>query len=170
MGWIVVLLLGHLAFFAIFIIFRASRIFENFRFSRFSKFSQFPNFSEFLEFPYYQTFQSFKHLQNFPTFQNLPVFQISKLLLEFIKPQKVINTFPIFIGFSCFCPSYFNFTSGPVITWLRLVVCKTWFYLLLQLKFYTSIHVHRMPRATTVFHGDPARQMTLQKTFFLPEL
>lgn len=39
------------------------------------------------------------------------------------------NTNTTFIGFSCFCSSSFSFTSGPRITWLRLVLCKTWFYL-----------------------------------------
>ena len=102
MDWIVPLL-GHLAFCAIFIIFRASRIFgickicKNFRISRISIFSDFSQFQEFSK-----------------------IFQVFRFFTD---------TFSIFIGFSCFCSSSFNFTSGPGITWLRLVVCKTWFYL-----------------------------------------
>ena len=89
--------------------------FQNFQ--NFLSFQNFSDFSDFLEFPYFQNFQSFQ------------VFQIFKMLLELIKLQKSFDTFSIFIGFSCFCSSSFNFTSGPGITWLRLVVCKTWFYL-----------------------------------------
>ena len=108
----ILLLLGRLAFFGIFIIFRASRILGIFRIFKICKifriFQTFQTFSEFLEFPYFQTFQSFKNFQknskNFPNFQNFQVFQIFKLLLELMKLQKGLTLFLFLLDFLVFVP------------------------------------------------------------------
>ena len=78
MDWIVVLLLGRLAFCAIFIIFRAFRIFKICRICKIFKF--------------------------FRIFQNFQVFQIFKLLLELIKLQKVLTLFLFLLDFLVFVP------------------------------------------------------------------
>jgi len=100
------------SFFGIFIIFQASKIFGFCRICN--------------------IFKIFRIFSIFRIFQTFQVFEDFILLLELIKHQKVLTLFLSLLDFLLFCSSSFNFTSGPGITLLWLVVCKTWFYLFLK--------------------------------------
>ena len=116
-------------------------------------FSFWSNFLSFhtcqnIRFSYFQNFQIFRKFLTFRNFQNFRIFQIFRF-------------FSIFIGFSCFCSSSFNYTSDPKITWLRLVVCKTSFYLFFSSNRYvqecklTSIFPEWMVSGTNWLEGRP---------------
>ena len=60
--------LGTFSFFAIFIIFRASRISGNFRFSKFSEFFRISMLSDFSEFHEFSELSKFSEFTNFPDF------------------------------------------------------------------------------------------------------
>ena len=69
-------------------------------------------------------------LQNFYSFQDFQSFQNFQNSFQSVKNVQSLQNFQnFFLRFIYFCSSSLQFYFWPKSTWMRLVVCKTWFYL-----------------------------------------
>ena len=73
------------------------------------KIQKIQNNAIFFNFPWVSIFHNCKHFRNFRNF------------------KENFQSFSLF--FTVFCSSSIQFHFRPRTTWMRLVVCKTWFYL-----------------------------------------